>query len=68
MAVYNLPTSEGVNFREEPHKILYNRFIRWGRLGVFNKSFAKLVEQNGSTTRLTIDVTHLKAHRLWQAC
>ena len=42
---------------------LYNRFIRWSRMGVFNKIFAELVEQNGSTTRLMIDSTHLKAHR-----
>ena len=46
-----------------PHKILYNRFIRWSRLGIFNKIFAELVEQNGSTTRLMIDAAHLKAHR-----
>ena len=46
-----------------PHKTLYNRFIRWSRLGVFNKIFAELVEQNGPATRLMIDATHLKAHR-----
>ena len=32
-----------------PHKTLYNRFVRWSRLGVFE--------------RLMIDATHLKAHR-----
>ncbi len=46
-----------------PYKTLYNRFIRWSRLGIFNKIFAELVEQNGSTTRLMIDASHLKAHR-----
>lgn len=46
-----------------PYKTLYNRFIRWSRLGVFNRIFAELVEQNGSTTRLMIDSTHIKAHR-----
>ena len=25
-----------------PHKTIYNRFIRWSRLGVFNKIFASL--------------------------
>jgi transposase len=25
-----------------PHKMLYNRFIRWSRLGVFNRIFAAL--------------------------
>lgn len=46
-----------------PYKTPYNRFIRWNRLGVFNKIFAELVERNGSATRLMIDTTHLKAHR-----
>jgi Transposase and inactivated derivatives len=46
-----------------PHKTLYNRFIRWSRLGVFNKIFMELVEKDGPTERLMIDATHLKAHR-----
>ena len=46
-----------------PHKTLYNRFIRWSRLGVFNKIFMELVEKQGDTGRLMIDATHLKAHR-----
>lgn len=46
-----------------PHKTLYNRFIRWSRLGVFNKIFMELVEKQGDTERLMIDATHLKAHR-----
>ena len=25
-----------------PHKTLYNRFIRWSRLGVFDKIFSRL--------------------------
>lgn len=25
-----------------PHKTIYNRFIRWSRLGVFNRIFAAL--------------------------
>ena len=25
-----------------PHKTLYNRFIRWSRLGVFNRILAEL--------------------------
>lgn len=33
----------------DPHKTLYNRFIRWSRLGVFD--------------RIMIDAMHLKAHR-----
>jgi transposase len=40
-----------------PHKTIYNRFIRWSRLGVFNRIFAALADQ------VMIDATHLKAHR-----
>ena len=36
-----------------PAKTIYNRFIRWSRMGVFNRIFAALM----------IDATHLKAHR-----
>jgi len=46
-----------------PHKTLYNRFVRWSRLGVFNKIFAELAAQAGRPDRLMIDATHLKAHR-----
>jgi putative transposase len=46
-----------------PHKTLYNRFIRWSRLGVFDRIFAELAGQAGAPERLIIDSTHLKAHR-----
>jgi transposase len=46
-----------------PHKTLYNRFIRWSRLGVFNRIFADLAGEDGPPDRLMIDATHLKAHR-----
>jgi transposase len=46
-----------------PHKTLYNRFVRWSRLGVFESIFAGLVEEAGAPERLMIDATHLKAHR-----
>ena len=46
-----------------PHKTLYNRFIRWSRLGVFARIFAALAAEAGVPTRLMIDATHLKAHR-----
>lgn len=46
-----------------PHKTLYNRFIRWSRLGVFNRIFAGLAGRVGEPDRLMIDATHLKAHR-----
>jgi putative transposase len=46
-----------------PHKTIYNRFIRWSRLGVFNRILAELATQSGKPDRLMIDATHLKAHR-----
>jgi len=46
-----------------PHKTIYNRFIRWSRLGVFNRIFAELAGQAGEPDRIMIDATHLKAHR-----
>lgn len=46
-----------------PHKTIYNRFIRWSRLGVFNLIFAALAGKGGKLDRLMIDATHLKAHR-----
>ena len=45
-----------------PHKTIYNRFIRWSRLGVFDRIFAELSKGDG-TEQLMIDATHLKAHR-----
>jgi transposase len=46
-----------------PHKTLYNRFMRWSRLGVFARIFAALAAEGGTPERLMIDATHLKAHR-----
>ena len=46
-----------------PHKTLYNRFIRWSRMGVFDRIFAELARLAGKPERLIIDSTHLKAHR-----
>ena len=46
-----------------PHKTVYNRFIRWSRLGVFNRIFAELAGKAGEPDRIMIDATHLKAHR-----
>ena len=46
-----------------PHKTIYNRFIRWSRLGVFNRIFAALAGQAGDPDQVMIDATHLKAHR-----
>lgn len=46
-----------------PHKTLYNRFVRWSRMGIFNKIFSELASGDGIPEQLQIDATHLKAHR-----
>jgi transposase len=46
-----------------PHKTLYNRFIRWSRMGVFDRIFAALASAGPKPERIMIDATHLKAHR-----
>jgi len=46
-----------------PHKTLYNRFIRWSRLGVFDQIFATLAEEGSADDRLVIGATDLKGHR-----
>ena len=46
-----------------PHKTIYNRFIRWSRMGVFNRIFAELAGKAGEPDRIMIDATHLKVHR-----
>ena len=46
-----------------PHKTLYNRFVRWSRMGVFDRIFAALSAEGGPPERLMIDSTHLKGKR-----
>jgi putative transposase len=46
-----------------PHKTIYNRFIRWSRLGVFSRILAELTARRGKPEQLMIDATYLKAHR-----
>jgi putative transposase len=46
-----------------PHKTLYNRFVRWSRMGVFSRIFAGLAAEGGVPDQLMADATHLKAHR-----
>ncbi|MEJ8476997.1 IS5 family transposase [Roseibium algae] len=45
-----------------PHKTIYKRFIRWSRLGVFNRILAELAGMAGTPDQVMIDATHLKAH------
>ena len=58
----------GLRWRDAPAEYgppttIYNRFIRWSRLGVFNRIFAELAAKGGKPDMLMIDATHLKAHR-----
>ena len=46
-----------------PHKTLYNRFIRWSLMGVFDRIFTGLAGEGPKPERIMIDATHLKAHR-----
>ena len=58
----------GLRWQDAPqeygsHKTLYNRFVRWSRMGVFNRIFRALAGEQGTPDRLMMDATHLKAHR-----
>ena len=58
----------GLQWRDAPAeygspKTLYNRFVRWSRMGIFNTIFAALAGKEGPPDTLMIDSTHLKAHR-----
>jgi transposase len=46
-----------------PYKTLYNRFIRWSLLGVFDRIFVSLAGAGPKPERIMIDSAHLKAHR-----
>ena len=50
-----------------PHKTLYNtlynRWVRWSRMGVFATIMTDLAAQGQDTVAVMIDATHLKAHR-----
>ena len=46
-----------------PHKTLYNRFVRWSEIGVFDRIFSELAAESTATDTVMIDATHLKAHR-----
>ncbi|WP_240475067.1 transposase [Terasakiella pusilla] len=46
-----------------PHKTLYNRFIRWSKMGIFDKIFVGLAADQDIPEHLQIDAPHLKAHR-----
>lgn len=45
-----------------PHKTLYNRWKRWGQMGVFTRMMEGL-SANAERKTVMIDATYLKAHR-----
>lgn len=60
--------SHGLRGREAlevcgPDKTFYNWFVRWSKMGIFDRVFATLIAENGPPDRLMIEATHLKPHR-----
>ena len=46
-----------------PRKTLYNRWVRWARKGVWQRSFEALAATGGPPAELMLDSTWAKAHR-----
>lgn len=46
-----------------PPKTLYNRWVRWSRLGVFARMLTELAGKECDSRIVMIDATHLKTHR-----
>ena len=46
-----------------PAKTLYNRWKRWGDMGVFARMMEGLARDGGEEMTVMIDATYLKAHR-----
>ena len=46
-----------------PPKTLYNRWKRWGDMGVFARMMEGLAAADPEPTTIMIDATYLKAHR-----
>ena len=46
-----------------PPKTLYNRWVRWSRMGVFARMLLELAAEGARTETVMMDATHLKAHR-----
>ncbi len=47
-----------------PHTTVYNRFNRWSQRGIWQYLFAALTsELAGTPDEISIDTTHVKAHR-----
>lgn len=46
-----------------PHKTLFNRFVRWSLMGVFDRIFAGLAGEGPKPERIMIDATEGSSHR-----
>ena len=46
-----------------PPKTLYNRWVRWSRLGVFARILTELAAEGQEVEVVMMDAIHLKAHR-----
>ena len=46
-----------------PPKTLYNRWKRWGDMGIFARMMEGLASESGDRKTIMIDATYLKAHR-----
>ncbi len=46
-----------------PPKTLYNRWVRWSRMGVFARMLVELADAGRDDSLTMIDATHLKTHR-----
>jgi transposase len=46
-----------------PHKMLYNRWKRWGAMGGFLRMMEGMAAAGADPKTVTIDATYLKAHR-----
>jgi transposase len=58
----------GLRWCDAPHeygppKTLYNRWKRWGDMGVFARMMEGLASEGGEEKVIMIDATYLKAHR-----
>ena len=53
----------GMRRAHGPYKTIYNRFIRWSQMGVFNIIFLVLAAKGGRLDQSVIDATHLIVHR-----
>ena len=46
-----------------PRKTLYNRWVRWAKKGVWQRTFEALAASGGPPAELMLDSTWAKAHR-----